>query len=117
MHLHRLVYLIYYFFLLSQHASQYNGSEDEKLLLDEAEQSYNRMIDAITNNCINGMQNETGPIYNSPQILDVNDGLSSVADNHKIFDTRNMSQVNFVYNNVTFQVRSNSLELPLVPKL
>jgi hypothetical protein len=42
------------------------------------------------------------------QVLDVNDGLSSVAENHKIFDTRNLSQVNFVYNNVTFQVYSNS---------
>ena len=54
------------------------------------------------------MQNETEPLYHSPQVPDVNDGLSSVAGNHKIFDTRNLSQVNFVYNNVTFQVYSNS---------
>ena len=54
------------------------------------------------------MQNETEPLYHSPQVLDVNDNLSSVAGNHKIFDTRNLSQVNFVYNNVTFQVCSNS---------
>ena len=87
---------------------QYEDSEDEKFLLHEAEQSYNRMIDAITNNCINGMQNETEPLYHSPQVLDVNDGLSSVAGDHKIYDTRNLSQVNFVYNNVTFQVCSNS---------
>ena len=87
---------------------QYEDSEDEKFLLHEAEQSYNRMIDVITNNCINGMQNETEPLYHSPQVLDVNDGLSSVAGDHKIYDTRNLSQVNFVYNNVTFQVCSNS---------
>ena len=41
---------------IGQHASQYNGNEDEKLLLDEAEHSYEKMADAITNNCINGMQ-------------------------------------------------------------
>ena len=62
------------------------------------------MIDAITSNYINGMQNETEPLYHSPQVLDVNDGLSSVADNHKIFDTMNLSQVNLVYSNITFQV-------------
>jgi hypothetical protein len=43
---------------LSQSASPYEDSEDEKFLLHEAEQSYNRIIDAITINCINGMQNE-----------------------------------------------------------
>jgi hypothetical protein len=54
------------------------------------------------------MQYETEPLYHLPQVPGVNDGLSSVAGNHKIFDTRNLSQVNFVYNNVTFQVCSNS---------
>ena len=95
---------------INQNASPYRYSvnKDEKILLDEAEQSYNRIIDAITNNCINGMQNETEPLYHSPQVLEVNDGLSSVAGNHKIFDTRSLSQINFVYNNVTFQVCSNS---------
>jgi hypothetical protein len=87
---------------------RYSENEDEKLLLEEAEQSYNRIIDAITNNCINGMQNETESLYHSPQVLDANDSISSVAGNHKIFDTRNLSQVNFVYNNVTFQLSSNS---------
>jgi hypothetical protein len=51
---------------------------------------------------------KTEPLYHSPQVLDVNDGLSSIADNHKIFDTRNLSQVNFVYNNVRFHVCSIS---------
>lgn len=37
----------------------YNENEDEKRLLDEAEQSYNRIVDAITNNCVNGMSNNT----------------------------------------------------------
>ena len=31
------------------------------------------------------MQNETEPLHHPPQVLDVNDGLSSGADNHKIF--------------------------------
>ena len=75
---------------LSQSISPYEDSEDEQLLLHEAEKSYSRVIDAITNNCINGMQNETEPLYHSPQVLDVNDGLSSVADNHKIFDNRRL---------------------------
>jgi hypothetical protein len=61
---------------ISQSARPYEESEDEKFLLQEAEQSYNRIIDAITNNCINGMQNETEPLYHSPQVLDLNDGLS-----------------------------------------
>lgn len=46
--------------------SQYSENEDEKFLLDGAEQSYNRIIDAITNNCINGMQNETESLYHLP---------------------------------------------------
>jgi hypothetical protein len=45
----------------SQNPSRYSigENEDEKSLLDEAEQSYNRMVDAITSNCINGMPNDT----------------------------------------------------------
>ena len=93
---------------ISQRTSPYEDSDDEKLLLHEAEQSYNRIIDAITSNCINEMQFETEPLYHSRQVSDLNDGLSSVEGNHKIYDTRNLSQVNFVYNNVTFQVCSNS---------
>ena len=95
---------------ISQNANsyRYDANEDEKILLGEAERSYNRIVNAITNNCINGMQNETEPLYHSPQVPGVKNGLSSVAGNHKIFDTRSLSQVNFVYNNVTFQVCSNS---------
>ena len=46
---------------IRQNASQYSYSEDEdeKLLLDEAEQSYNTVVDAITNHCINAMPNDT----------------------------------------------------------
>lgn len=48
---------------INQNASPYRYSmnEDEKILFDEGEQSYNKIIDAITNNCINEMQNETEP--------------------------------------------------------
>ena len=34
-------------------------NEDEKLLLDDAEQAYNSMIDSIANRCINEMPNDT----------------------------------------------------------
>lgn len=34
-------------------------NDNEKLLLDEAERSYTRMVDAITNNYINGIPANT----------------------------------------------------------
>lgn len=61
-------------------------------------------MDAITNSCINGAPNDT---QSSSQILqepDKQDGLSSVGDNRKILDTRDLSQINLVYNNITFQI-------------
>lgn len=78
----------------------YNEDEDEKWLLDEAEQSYNRIVNAITNNCINGMPNNTESLSPISQVPDVQD----MGDSSKIFDIRDLSQVNFVYNNITFQV-------------
>ena len=91
---------------ISQNSSQYiySENEDEKLLLDEAEQSYNRIANAITNSCINGMQYETEPLYHSSQVSDVNDGLSLVGGNLEIFDTGDLSGVNLTYNNITFHV-------------
>jgi hypothetical protein len=38
------------------------------------------------------------------RVPDIQDGLSSIEGNHKIFDTGDLSQVNLVYNNITFQV-------------
>ena len=83
-----------------------NEDEDEKLLLDEAEQSYNRIANAITNTCINEMPNNTESSSQILQIPDVNDGdLSTVRrDTHKILDIRDLSQINLVYNNITFQI-------------
>ena len=47
------------------------------------------------------------PIYY--KVPDVNDGLSSVGgDTHKIFDTRDLSQVDLVYNHTTFQLSPGS---------
>jgi hypothetical protein len=87
-----------------QDASLYDfgENENEKLLLDEAEQSYNRMVDAITSNCINGMPNDT----ESPsQILsDIQDSKLSVGHSREIFDTKDLSELNFVYNDITLQV-------------
>ena len=88
----------------SQNPSRYSigENEDEKLLLDNAEQSYNRMVDAITSNCINGMPNDIG----SPsQILsDIQDSKLSVGHSREIFDTKDLSELNFVYNDITLQV-------------
>ena len=71
------------------------------MLLDEAEQLYNRIMNAITNICINKMPSDT----KSPsQIPDIQDGLSLVRDSRKIFDTRELSQISLGYNNITFQV-------------
>ena len=88
----------------SQNPSRYSigENEDEKSLLDEAEQSYNRMVDAITSNCINGMPNDT----ESPsQILsDIQDNKLLVGHSREIFDTKDLSELNFVYNDITLQV-------------
>ena len=91
-----------------QDASLYDFGEDEneKLLLDEAEQSFNRIVNAITNNCINKMPSD---IKSPSRIPDLQDGLSLVKDSRKIFDTRELSQINLVYNDITLQVYSGSL--------
>ena len=96
---------------ISQNSSQYRYSEDEdeKILLDEAEQSYNRIVNAITNTCINEMPNNTESSSQILQVPDVNDNrLSSVEDTYKILDTRDLSQINLTYNNITFQVYPDS---------
>src|ERR671918_1121504 len=70
----------------SQNPSRYSigENEDEKLLLDEAEQAYNSMIDAIANRCINELPNDTealSPVLPLPIIQDE-------GSNHEIMDTR-----------------------------
>lgn len=97
--------------ILNNNRSQYRNSENEneKLLLDEAEQVYNRIVDAITNNCINWMSHDTESSSQILQVPKTQVGLSSVGGgNRKIFDTRDLSQVNLVYNNITFQVYPGS---------
>ena len=91
---------------LGQNTSQYRYSENEnvKLLLDEAEQSYNRIIDAITNNCINEIPKDTESLLQILQIPDIQDGLFLVKDSRKIFDTIEVSQIKLVYNNITLQI-------------
>src|ERR671918_1610356 len=86
----------------SQNPSRYSigEKEDEKLLLDEAEQAYNSMIDAIANRCINEVPNDTeslSPVLQLPIIQDE-------GSNHEIMDTGDMSQVDFVYNDITLQI-------------
>ena len=90
----------------SQDASLYGFSENEieKELLDEAEQSYNRFVNAVTNNCINKMPSDS---RSSSQVLPlpiIQDGRG----NHEILDTGNLSEVNFVYNDFTFQIYPDS---------
>lgn len=87
---------------ISQNSSQYRYSEneDEKLLLDEAEQSYNRIANAITNTCINEMPNNT---ESSSQILQASHEQDK-GSNLEIFDTGDLSGANLIYNNITFHV-------------
>lgn len=85
---------------------RYDEDEDGKLLLDEAEQSYNRIVDAITNNCIKGVSNNTKSP--SQTLSDIPDGKLSVEPSHKIFDTRDLSLVDLVCNNVAFQLSPGS---------
>jgi hypothetical protein len=59
-------------------------------------------MDAITNSCINQMTNDndtesSSQIFQIPEIRDI-------GSNHKILDTRDLSQVNLVWNNIMFQV-------------
>src|SRR5919106_3812735 len=86
----------------SQDANLYGFGENEieKVLLDEAEQSYNRFVNVVTNNCINKMPSDT---KSSSQVLPlpvIQDGRG----NHEILDTGNLSELNFVYNDITLQV-------------
>src|ERR687892_2806073 len=91
----------------SQEPSLYGFSENEieKVLLDEAEESYNRFVNAVTNNCINKMPSDS---RSSSQVLPlpiIQDGR----DNHEILDTGNLSELNFVYNDITLQVFPDSV--------
>src|SRR5919106_1017007 len=91
----------------SQEPSLYGFSENEieKVLLDEAKESYNRFVNAVTNNCINKMPSDT---KSSSQVLPlpiIQDGRG----NHEILDTGNLSEVNFVYNDITFQIYPDSV--------
>ena len=73
---------------VSQNPSRYGYSEkeDEKLLLDVAEQAYNSIIDAIANHCINEVPNDTkslSPVLQLPIIQEEE-------NNHEIMDTRGL---------------------------
>ena len=85
---------------ISQSGKPYEDSEDEKFLLHEAEQSYNRIIDAITSNCINGMPNNA---ESSSQILRASHE-QDIGSNREIFDTVDLSGVDLAYNNIEFNV-------------
>jgi hypothetical protein len=89
-----------------QNPSQYSIGENdnEKLLLDEAEQAYNSMVDAIANRRINGVPTNTESESQILQLPIIQDDLSSIAGNHEILDTRDLSQFNLVYNNTTFEI-------------
>lgn len=90
-----------------QKASQYGCSKDEneKVLLDEAELSYNRIVDAITNHCIN--QKPKIPNDNntelSPETFQIA-SIQGIETNSEIFDTRDLSEVNLSCKNITFHV-------------
>lgn len=81
---------------------RYTDEEDAiaKLLLDEAEQLFNRLVDAVTNRCINWIPNDKESPSQTLPLPIIQDGRS----NHEVLDTRNLSELNFVYNDITLQV-------------
>src|SRR5918994_7779556 len=85
----------------------YDDDEEDaiaKLLLDEAELLFNRLVYAVTNRCINWIPNDK---ESSSQILPlpiIQDDLSPVTRNDVILDSGKLSHVNFVYNDITLQV-------------
>lgn len=58
------------------------------------------MVDAITNSCIYGMQNEGEPLYPTLHVPDI----KGTESNHEISGTGGLSEINFSYNNITFHV-------------
>jgi len=85
---------------ISPHELYGYGDEEDaiaKLLLDEAELLFNRLVDAVTNRSINCIPNDK---ESSWQILP----LPIVQDGRSKMDTRNLSEFNFVYNDITLQV-------------
>jgi len=71
------------------------------------------MVDAITSNCINDMPNDT---ESASQILsDIQDSKLSVGHSREIFDTKDLSELNFVFNDITLQVFP-TLKIPNDPK-
>jgi hypothetical protein len=84
----------------------YTDEEDpiSELLLDEAEQLFNRLVDAVTNSCVDRMYNDTESSAQPSRTPDIQNGLLTVENTSKIFDTRNLTEINLVYNDVTFQV-------------
>jgi hypothetical protein len=89
---------------VSQIPSSPGYAEEEKLLLDDAEEAYNSMMDAITNRCINEVPNDAESLSPMLPLPIIQEDLSPVAANDIILDTGDLSQVNFVYNDITFQV-------------
>jgi len=88
---------------ISPHELHGSTNEEDaiaKLLLDEAEQLFNRLVDAVTNRCINWIPSDK---ESSSQILP----LPTIQDEgikHEVLDTRNLSELSFVYNDITLQI-------------
>jgi hypothetical protein len=58
------------------------------------------MVDAVTKNCINGIPTNTESESEILQLPVIQDG----GNNHEILDTRDLSQVNFLYNDIIFEI-------------
>jgi hypothetical protein len=85
----------------------YNENKDEKFLLDEAEQTYNSIVDGIANQCINGIVTNDTELSWTPSLsplLQASNVQGTTIGNREIFDTKDLTQVNFVYKDITFQV-------------
>jgi hypothetical protein len=90
----------------SQDANLHGFSENEieKVLLDEAEQSYNRLVNAVTNNCINKIPSDSKSFSQVLPFPVIQDDLSPVTGSGVILDSGKLSELNFVHNDITLQV-------------
>ncbi|MFY9965274.1 MAG: hypothetical protein WBL44_10625 [Nitrososphaeraceae archaeon] len=65
----------------------YNEATLEKILLDEAEQIYSKLIDNISNRCINEITNDAKSFSQILHLCDMQDGLSTDEVYHSNLNT------------------------------
>jgi hypothetical protein len=94
----------------NEQSSHYEYNEDpvEKLLLDEAEQLYNKIVEAYANKCINEITNDTESSSQTSQILQVPDVQHGLSTDEGYHTSANASlgeiSINSVLNDFALQI-------------